>query len=65
MWGGVWTESKIQERPVAQTEFEGLPLATTESDLLFSKGAPQNRSNKEQWVFFANPGSTQPEFSPL
>ena len=65
LWGGIWTYSKIQDRPVKQTEFEGLRLGASESDVLFLKGKPDVNRVNEQWVYFADPRSTHPEHALL
>ncbi len=55
--GGIWVYDKIEERPVLQTEFEGIRLAATESDVLFLKGKPYAviESDKELWAYLADP----------
>jgi hypothetical protein len=63
LWGSSWVYFKFQERPALQTEFEGLRLGATESDVLFLKGKPYavHESSKEQWAYFANSDSAQSE----
>jgi hypothetical protein len=55
--GSIWVYDKIEERPVRQTEFEGIRLAATESDVLFLKGKPYAvfESDKELWAYLADP----------
>ncbi len=59
---GLWGYAKFEDRPTAQTEFEGLRLAATPTDVRFLKGTPVERhSTDDRWVFPAQSGSAEPD----
>lgn len=57
LWAGIFVYFKMEQRPVLQTEFEGIRLGATESDVRFLKGAPVavNDSDNEYWAYSADP----------
>jgi len=52
--GGFWAVITYNERPVVATELEGIKLTHTKDDVIFLKGAPDKRLDKENdniWTY--------------
>jgi hypothetical protein len=59
---GLWGYSSYENRSIPQTQFEGISLSSTPSDVRFLKGEPIPRhSTDDRWVYDAHSGSSEPE----
>lgn len=63
---GLWGYSTYENRSTPQTQFEGLSLSASPSDVRFLKGEPiPKHSTVDRWVYDAHSGSSQPEDAAL
>jgi hypothetical protein len=59
---GLWGYSTYENRSTKQTQFEGVSLSSSSSDVRFLKGEPIHKNSSEDlWVYDAHSGSSQSE----